>query len=150
MKKTRKNFVRQWCYAVLLLLLFYPGTLLASQSYVKVKGRSMTIEQVIKQIEKNSRYVFFYNANDLRNQKNQTLDFYGPIEEVLKKVFDNSDVNYVIQDNEIILKVSQQVKVKQQTTKTIKGKVLDKKTHEPIIGATVKVAGKNLGATTDV
>lgn len=149
MKKTLKESMRQWLY-VALFLMFCPVSLLASQGYVKVKGQSMTLEQVIKQIEKSSNYVFFYNANDLKNQKSQTLDFYGPVEDVLKKVFEHSNVNYVIENDEIILKVKQPEKVQQQAGQVIKGKVFDKKMNEPVIGATVKVIGKSSGAITDL
>jgi hypothetical protein len=58
--------VRYFKYIVLVLL-FYPLTVLGAQGHITVKGQSITIKEAIMLIEKNSNYVFFYNAADLKN-----------------------------------------------------------------------------------
>ena len=53
--------VRYFKYIVLVLL-FYPLTVLGAQGHITVKGQSITIKEAIMLIEKNSNYVFFYNG----------------------------------------------------------------------------------------
>lgn len=52
---------------VFLLLLLLPITMYgnSNQQKITVKGKSLTLRQVIKVIERNSDYTFFFKANDI-------------------------------------------------------------------------------------
>ena len=68
--------VRYFKYIVLVLL-FYPLTVLGAQGHITVKGQSITIKEAIMLIEKNSNYVFFYNAADLKNIRLKNINCSG-------------------------------------------------------------------------
>ncbi|MCE1154552.1 MAG: carboxypeptidase-like regulatory domain-containing protein, partial [Bacteroidales bacterium] len=134
-KSGRQQFVRIF----LLILSFSPLGLLAAQQQVTLRGESMTMKQAIEQIEKNSDYTFFYTASDLKEAVRKNINVKGPIDEVLRELFSGSRVNYVVKGNEVILSVqkAEAQSQAQQQKRTIKGKVIDGDTKEPIIGANI-------------
>lgn len=149
--KKRQFTCKKWHlkYAILFLLL-YPLAAIAAQGQITVQGKSITIKQVIDLIEKNSSYTFFYNKADLTNVAKKNIDCKGSIEEVLKEVFSNSGISYIIKDNEVILKVEHSNSVLQQKKKrTLVGTVVDGNTKETLIGATVQIKGSHTGTITD-
>lgn len=138
-------------FAILCLFLYPLAAINAAQGQIVVQGQSITIKQAIELIEKNSSYTFFYNKADLNNVAKKNIDCKGSIEEVLKEVFNNSGISYIIRDKEIILKVEQTQSTPQQKKKrTITGQVTDANTHETVIGANVKIKGTGTGGITDV
>ncbi|WP_294479837.1 TonB-dependent receptor [uncultured Bacteroides sp.] len=146
-----EHFQRQrYLKYVVLALLFYPLSVLGAQGKISIKGQSISITQAIKQIEKSSNYTFFYNAADLKNTKNKSINCEGSIETVLKEVFEGSGISYIIKDNEVILKV-EKTNAQQQTKKrTITGTVTASDNQEPIIGASVWLKNSSVGAITDI
>lgn len=137
------NFCKErFLKTLLLFMLLVPTTVLAAHGQIVVKGKSLTLKQVISQIEKNSNYTFFYKAIDLNQSKKQDVNFEGNIEEVLEKVFKGQPVQYVIKGNEVILKgETRQTETAAPTTQqqaktvTVKGTVSDN--MGSIIGASV-------------
>lgn len=127
------NFCKErFLKTLLLFMLLVPTTVLAAHGQIVVKGKSLTLKQVISQIEKNSNYTFFYKAIDLNQSKKQDVNFEGNIEEVLEKVFKGQPVQYVIKGNEVILKgETRQTETAAPTTQqqaktvTVKGTVSD-------------------------
>lgn len=80
------NFCKErFLKTLLLFMLLVPTTVLAAHGQIVVKGKSLTLKQVISQIEKNSNYTFFYKAIDLNQSKKQDVNFEGNIEEVLER-----------------------------------------------------------------
>ena len=73
----------------------FPLIAIAAQGVIKVKGYFSEV-QAIRQIEKNSNYVFFYDAADLDEVKRKNIDCQGTIEKVLSVVFEGSNVNYLV------------------------------------------------------
>ncbi len=147
-KSGRQQFVRIF----LLILSFSPLGLLAAQQQVTLRGESMTMKQAIEQIEKNSDYTFFYTASDLKEAVRKNINVKGPIDEVLRELFSGSRVNYVVKGNEVILSVqkAEAQSQAQQQKRTIKGKVIDGDTKEPIIGANIWLKNSSTGAITDL
>lgn len=150
----KKHFAcrRGYLKYVLLFLLLYPlAAINAAQGQIAIQGQSMSIKQAIELIEKNSSYTFFYNKADLNHAVKKNINCKGSIEEVLKEVFGNSGISYMIRDNEIILKVEQAKSTPQQKKKrTLVGTVVDGNTKETLIGATVQIKGSTTGTITDV
>ena len=153
MRKFQMNRrLRHLRYAVLMLL-FYPLTILGAQGIISVKGQSMTIKQAIQLIEKTSNYTFFYNAADLKNTTAKDINCKGAIEEVLSEVFKGSGITYMIKGNEVILKVNKVEATQQQhpaKKRTITGSVVDAENGDPIIGASVVVKGQREGVISDL
>ena len=136
--------VRYFKYIVLVLL-FYPLTVLGAQGHITVKGQSITIKEAIMLIEKNSNYVFFYNAADLKNIRLKNINCSGPIDKVLNEVFANTGITYLIQGNDVVLKVSKTESAQQAKKTEIVGVVTDARTGEAVIGASVAIVGTTTG-----
>ena len=104
-----------WRYLrfIAVFMLLYPISVLAAQGHISVKGQ-FSLKEAIQFIEKNSEYTFFYKDSDLRDNTKKNINCSGTIEEVLKKLFTDSGVNYIIKGNEVIFKVNKTEKVEQQ------------------------------------
>ena len=141
----RKSLSFQSCVryfkCIVLVLLFYPLTVLGAQGHITVKGQSITIKEAIMLIEKNSNYVFFYNAADLKNIRLKNVNCSGTIDKVLNEVFANTGITWLIQGNDVVLKVSKTESVQQAKKTEIVGVVTDARTGEAIIGASVAIVG---------
>ena len=148
MRKIQISYRQRYLKYIVLLLLFYPLSVLGAQSKIAVKGQSITIKQAIQLIEKSSNYIFFYNAADLKNTTSKNINCEGSIEDVLAVVFNGSGITYMIKGNEIILKASK-VEASQQTKKkrTVTGTVIDAENGDPIIGASIVLKGQKEGGT---
>jgi len=143
--------------AIFLLVLLTPVDAFAIQGQIVVRGKSLTIKQVIQQIEKNSNYTFFYKTADLKQTGKQDVDCKGDIEKVLSIVFKNNHIKYMIKGHEVILKSenkqisSTTTTEQQQKTITVNGVVKDYITGDPIIGASVIEKGnRGNGTITDL
>lgn len=139
-----------------LLICFMPVVLQAHAQGKKIilKGQSMTIQQAIQTIEKSSQYTFFFKSGVIDEKEKKDYNCEGDIEEVLQAVFGDSGINYVIKNNEIILKTSKadgEQQPKQGTKKSeIVGVVVDGNTGESIIGASVQIKGASVGVITNI
>lgn len=152
MRKFQISYRQRYLKYIVLSLLFYPLAVLGAQGHISVKGQSITMKQAIQLIEKNSDYIFFYNAADLKNTTAKNINCEGSIEEVLKELFKESGITYMIKGNEVILKVTKAEAVQQQSQKkrTITGTVLDAENGDPIIGASILLKGQKEGVITDL
>lgn len=136
---------------IVLVLLFYPLTVLGAQGHISIERQSITIQEAIQLIEKNSNYTFFYNAADLKNVQLKNINCSGTVEEVLKKVFADSGISYLIQGNEVTLKIEKTQSTQQtQKRRTVSGTVTDAVEGEPIIGANILIKGEQTGVITDL
>lgn len=145
----RKQSQRLWIAT--LLLLFSCGSLF-SQVTITVKNK--TIKEIIPQIEKQSGYSVFYNSTmpDLNTKVDLSVSD-ASIETVLNNLFSNTDITYQIKtDKQVLLLSKQQTKANTSTvehSRLITGIVTDK-SGEPIIGASIKIKGTNIGNVTDI
>ena len=121
---------------------------------ITLKSSNQTVQQIMKNIEKQSKYKFFYNSNFnvLSEKKNLSINN-ASIENTLTKLFANTNVAWEIKDNVIVLtpainKETVNSDSPKGTTKKIKGVVTDG-TGEPVIGANVVVQGTTSGTITD-
>lgn len=143
-----------WRYLrfIAVFMLLYPISVLAAQGHISVKGQ-FSLKEAIQFIEKNSEYTFFYKDSDLRDNTKKNINCSGTIEEVLKKLFTDSGVNYIIKGNEVIFKVNKTEKIEQQQQqkkRVITGVVIDGDLKEPIIGASVWLKNSSSGAVTNL
>ena len=143
-------------YAVLLIC-FLPMALYAHGAQGKriiLKGQSITMQQAIQLIEENSQYTFFFKSGVIANDEKKDYDCEGDINEILRKVFSNSGIDYVIKNNEIILKSAKAEAVQQKSQgpkkSEIVGVVVDAYTGESIIGASVQIKGAATGVITNI
>lgn len=135
----------------LLILSFQANAVAFSQSITLVE-KNASIERVIKNIEQQSGYSFFYKIDLLRNNptkinlnlKNVTID------QALQETLNNQPLTFVIVNRTVIIKSKPAVvesKDSPEARKPVKGRVMEGK--NPLPGVSVKVDGTNIMTTTD-
>ena len=135
---------------LILLLIAVPVQWAAAQ--LTLSTPRTTLGTVIKQIQSQSKYQFFYN------DKLSTITV-GPLkvkdvslEQVLNTLLKNKDISYKIEENIIYLSEKENSNSLQQQSgkeRTITGQVVDAK-GEPLIGVSILVKGTTDGAITDL
>lgn len=118
-----------------------------------VSAKNETLENVLKQIEKKSEYLFFYNLEEInKNERISITKENANIKEILDAIAAKAGLKYTIKDRHIVLvsdnsSVSTSVFVTQQTRR-ITGVVND--AMGPVVGANVIQKGTTNGTTTDM
>lgn len=144
--------------ALLLLLMFgYGLSARASDTRVSVDANGISLENVLKSIEQQTKYRFIYSKETIDvgvpvtlKAKNEALTT------VLDKLFTQHDIVYAIDKRQIVLNKKSAIQShpsKQQVSKGNKIKVVGTVTDtkgEPLIGASITVEGEQTGVTTDV
>lgn len=139
---------------LLMLLICSVGLTYASDGYaqrnsISLNVKNSTIEEVLHMIERESGFGFFINSKNLNlNRRISMVVSDKNIFQVLKQVFEGTDIEYKVLDNQIVL-TAQETKVAQQKVQTVKGTVLDKN-KEPLIGVSIIEKGTTNGTVTDL
>ncbi|WP_372935380.1 SusC/RagA family TonB-linked outer membrane protein, partial [Mariniphaga sediminis] len=118
-----------------------------------LKENSITVKDVFKKIEEQSKFRFFYEEGKLNVLEKKNVNFQNStIDEVLNHLFNKSEVDYRILENDfIVLKVKpevQDVYRQAQQSKKVSGKVTDPG-GQPLPGVTVVVKGTTQGTVTN-
>jgi iron complex outermembrane receptor protein len=124
----------------------------AQKTKVNLELNNTTVETVIETIEQKTDFRFIYKMSDIDlnrvisiNVKNQAIDA------VLEKLFKGTATDYIVRDNQIILKKVLVLKTSATfyIQKTIKGKVSDEN-GMPLPGASIIEEKTKKGTVTDV
>ena len=114
---------------------------------LSVDDRSM--REVFKMIEQESNFRFFYNDEFTELNKKVSIEVNDSrIDDILTAILDNSDVTYRILENNVIVITPLAEPLPQQMT--VKGRVTDAATGEPIVGANIVVEGTTTGTISGV
>ena len=135
---------------LILLLIAVPVQWAAAQ--LTLSTPRTTLETVIKQIQSQSKYQFFYNdkLSTVTVEPLKVKD--ASLEQVLNTLLKNKDISYKIEENIIYLSEKENSNSLQQQSgkeRTITGQVVDAK-GEPLIGVSILVKGTTDGAITDL
>ena len=118
---------------------------------VTVNMTDVTLNEVITELKKQTKYDFFYNSELVKSKgrvsvRARNLD----LREVLEQVLTPVGLEYAIQQDLITIR---ERRVQQEVAKiemiTVSGKVTDKDGN-PVVGATVVIHGTTQGVATDV
>ena len=135
---------------LILLLIAVPVQWAAAQ--LTLSTPRTTLGTVIKQIQSQSKYQFFYN-DKLSTVTVEPLKLKdASLEQVLNTLLKNKDISYKIEENIIYLSEKENSDSLQQQSgkeRTITGQVVDAK-GEPLIGVSILVKGTTDGAITDL
>ncbi|HLT33415.1 MAG TPA: TonB-dependent receptor plug domain-containing protein, partial [Aquaticitalea sp.] len=124
-----------------------------AQTKIDINVRNVSLEELFKEIQSKSEFIFFYKDNVLHHSvslkfKNATL------KTILDKAFENTGLTYIIDNRQVVIKETQpsgenngNVKHPSQD-KSIKGTIVDEQ-GAPLVGATVIIKGTSIGVTTD-
>lgn len=128
------------------LSIFAVSYAFGQQQRVTLDVSNGNLSTVLQAIKDQTGLNFVMNA-DMQNVSNINIKADGkPVEEVLGEVLRNSNYEYVIQSNSIIIRTRP---VSQPGRVTITGTVKDIY-GDPVIGASITISGTSRGATTDV
>ena len=135
---------------LILLLIAVPVQWAAAQ--LTLSTPRTTLGTVIKQIQSQSKYQFFYNdkLSTVTVEPLKVKD--ASLEQVLNTLLKNKDISYKIEENTIYLSEKENSDSLQQQSgkeRTITGQVVDAK-GEPLIGVSILVKGTTDGAITDL
>ena len=135
---------------LILLLIAVPVQWAAAQ--LTLSTPRTTLGTVIKQIQSQSKYQFFYNdkLSTVTVEPLKVKD--ASLEQVLSTLLKNKDISYKIEENIIYLSEKENSDSLQQQSgkeRTITGQVVDAK-GEPLIGVSILVKGTTDGAITDL
>ncbi len=119
----------------------------SKQAIIKINAVNKPISSILKEIERQSKYVFVYNAQQVNLSSNASVSVNSSsISSIMDKILENTGYTYEISDRQVlILKPS----AKEDAKKFVAGTVVDEN-GDPLIGVTVQVKGTNEGTVTDL
>ncbi len=105
--------------------------------------KNTTVNEVLNAIEQRSQFFFLFNNKLIDVNREVTVQCKDEkIENVLNRLFENTDVGYIIKNRQIILTNQMAQKSK------ISGRITDS-SGSPLPGATIVIKGTSLGTITD-
>lgn len=132
MSKWTFVFVFVWCIQV------HAGVYAQNKNPIRLSLKEVGLKDVLWEIEKQTAFIFMYNAEDLDQMGKLDISITtDKVEDILKKCLEGSSLTYSIQDAVIVLKPLQQAQTPKEIR--IKGKVTDVR-KTPLPGTTVIVS----------
>jgi hypothetical protein len=120
----------------------------AQSKKIDMKIEKSSIVKVLEKIEDETEFFFFYNNQVVNLEKQVSIDVKGrTIDQLLGEVFKDTNVEYTINNRQIILSLNGAPTIQQQ--KTVSGKVTDS-SGASLPGASVVVKGTTTGVITDM
>lgn len=119
----------------------------AQEHRISVEVKNGTFYEVVSQIEKQSKFMFFYKSEEIDNNQRINLNVKNKlVSEILNEITKNNNLTYKITGKHIIItKLSSE----NQDLKKITGRIKDN-SGEPIVGVNVVEKGTTNGAITDI
>ena len=122
----------------------------AQTAKLNISAKNETLENVLKQIEKQSEFLFFYNLEEVnKNKKISIVKKNADIQDILDTIANKTGLKYTLKDRHIVLTTEHvsNAAISQQVRK-VTGTVSD--AFGPITGANVVQKGTTNGTTTDM
>ncbi|WP_337941997.1 SusC/RagA family TonB-linked outer membrane protein [Parabacteroides sp.] len=117
---------------------------------VSISKSSTQLNKIFSEIEKQTEYLFVYNNQIDVNRKVSVNVKEKQVAQVLDELFRDTNIEYMIQGNHIVLSSKEnKQETQQQSRRQISGVVVDDN-GDPVIGANVLVKGTTTGNITDV
>ena len=165
MKKKEWNFhcrkipcIKQLCRTMklttfLLFLTFFQvsaGVFSQNNGLFRLKIEEEPVSAVLKSIEEQTEFRFLYNSNNIDVERKVNIDCQSKsIDEVLKMLFEGTDVKYrTFNSNYVLYTDSENAGKPDQQQKQVSGKVTDS-SKIPLPGVSVSVKGTTTGTVTD-
>ncbi|WP_162852676.1 SusC/RagA family TonB-linked outer membrane protein [Dinghuibacter silviterrae] len=119
---------------------------------VNLSGQHLSLKTVFSKITRQTGYAFFYSYSLLKQAHPVDLDARDmPLLKVLDLCFAGQPLGYAIENKTVVITARQVAPVNTTGAAppiTIRGKVIDEKGN-PVVSASVKVKGSNIGTSTD-
>ena len=127
----------------------------SQETKLSLDMKNVRVEDVIDRIEKNSEFFFMYNKNMIDIDRKVDLKVEEKsINQVLDKLFENTEISYSVKNRQILLINSRMMaetgnEATSQQQKTISGKVTDA-SGATLPGVSVVIKGTTIGTPTDL
>lgn len=124
-----------------------------AQTKIDINVSNITLEELFKEIQDKSEFIFFYKDNVLNHKVSLNLKG-ATLTTILDDALKNTNLTYKIDYRQVVIKENKDLQPKTSDNNTnvqehiIKGKVLDNE-GVPLTGATVIIKGTTIGVTTD-
>ncbi|NPA36614.1 MAG: TonB-dependent receptor [Chlorobi bacterium] len=125
----------------------------SQKTRLSLKTQSTAVKDVLKQIENASEFYFLYNNKLIDVERKVNLNIKNErIDDILKELFNGTDVDFVIIDKQIVLTPGRinnidAPNISRQKQLSVKGKVTDTN-GDPIPGVNVFIKGTTTGTIT--
>lgn len=119
---------------------------------ITIIAKNARLEKVLKEIEKQSGYSFWYKTELIQRSEKVTIAMReSSLEDVLARCFVNQPLEYAIVDKTVVLQAKKlpTPALPAKILELIKGQVLGSD-GKPLIGVTVMVKASKMGTTTDM
>ena len=138
---------------LLLSLMQVSASVYSQETTLSVNLENTTLENALNQIEQQTQFVFFYNADQIQLDDRVSIKANeSNIEDVLNRLFEGKNIAYKIIDRRIVLYPKstdgEPAKTGQPQAHPLKGKVTNQK-GEPVPGVTIVIKGTTNGTITD-
>lgn len=159
------HFLKSACLAACLVSfggsVVYAETSYAKSTKLTVQMNERSVKDVFDYIEQNSEFIFVYHGSNIDLNRKVNVDVTNrTVENILHQMFDGTDVEFIINDRQIIVRKKETMKkmttamtilpvVQQEKKITVSGNVKDV-SGEPLIGVNVVVKGTAQGSVTDI
>ncbi len=122
------------------------GSVYSQNARLTLNAEDKSMREVFKLIEQESNFRFFYNDEFNELNKQVSIDVTEmKIDDLLNSILNNSEVTYRILENNVIVITPVSEPLPQQVT--VKGKITDASTGEPVAGANIVIEGTTNGTT---
>jgi TonB-linked outer membrane protein, SusC/RagA family len=154
--KYKINFAKIQHLRLIWISIFALGIAINTFAQVTVKAKNVPIRQILKTIEKNTEYRFFYNDDFAALDKVASLNVNNvSIDNALTTLFSASGISWEKKDkSQIVLVPSKITDTKAQPadgqTHKVTGLVTDASTGETLLGVSVVVEGTKTGVISDL
>ena len=151
-----KLFVMMRLTLFVVLISVFQGfsvSLYGQNKSLNLKMENATLKKVLNQIENETDYFFMYNGKLVNVDQKVSVNIENKdINNALKNVFKNTDINFEINNRQILLfsrNDASSVSISSLQQKTITGKITDSN-NQPLPGVTVVIKGTTTGTVTDI
>lgn len=148
----RLFLIMKLTFLINLLVLLQVSASVYSQPYITIRVKQVTLEEVLRKIEDQSKYHFIYRSDHLKGLPKVDLEAERlAIETILEKILVPNGLNFEISNDNIVIRkntVTQQKQVKIDEQITVSGKVTDEN-GDGLPGANVLEKGTTNGTTSD-
>lgn len=125
-------------------------TTYSQQTRLSLNMKGSKVIDVLNEIEDKSEFYFLFNQKLVDVERKVDIEVKQEnIEAILSRLFDHTNVSYLVIDRQIVLTTAQADAVAVQQHKTVTGKVTDQ-ADQPLPGVTVLLKGTTNGTVTDV
>ncbi len=138
--------------SILLVVLTFQVSASVSSQNITFEGKNVAAKKVLSAIKKQTDYVFFYDANVIKNVKSISVDLKNEsIEEALNAVFANESVAWLIEGKTVTIfpKATTVTTAPKSVVQQKELKGIVRGESGPLSGASVWVKGTNNATTTN-